>query len=79
MLTSLCAADDLEMNRWMNAIKDFHNCEVKEGPNQQPAIVNQMKKQMDEDVIIEKERDAKDQEEIINLDDQLDQVEEIVA
>jgi len=38
-----------------------------------------MKKQMDEDVVIEKERDAKDQEEIINLDDQLDQVEEIVA
>ncbi len=34
---------------------------------------------MDEDVVIEKERDAKDQEEIINLDDQLDQVEEIVA
>lgn len=34
---------------------------------------------MDEDIIIEKERDAKDQEEIINLDDQLDKVEEIVA
>ncbi len=31
------------MNKWMNAIRDFHNCDVKEGPNEQPAVVNQMK------------------------------------
>ena len=30
VITSLCASDEYEMNGWMKAIKDFHNCEVRQ-------------------------------------------------
>lgn len=31
IIVDLCASDHSEMEGWMNAIKDFHNCDIKEG------------------------------------------------
>lgn len=31
IIVDLCASDHSEMEGWMNAIRDFHNCEIKEG------------------------------------------------
>jgi hypothetical protein len=43
----------------MNAIKDFHNCGVKEGPIASKTN-NKLSAAMDRDIIVESERDAKD-------------------
>jgi hypothetical protein len=29
LLVSLCASDQNEMDKWIAAIRDFHNCDVK--------------------------------------------------
>lgn len=31
IIVDLCAGDHSEMEGWMNAIRDFHNCDIKEG------------------------------------------------
>jgi hypothetical protein len=77
-MASLCAADDSERDKWMNAIRDFHNCDVKEGPPLTKQN-NKLTVSMDRDIIVEKERDARDQEEIKKLDDSLDEVDSLVA
>lgn len=78
VLASLCASDDGERDKWMGAIKDFHNCGVKEGPVASKTNFK-LSSAMDKDVIVESERDAKDQEEIKKLDDSLDEVDSLVA
>lgn len=78
VMASFCAVDDTEMNKWMNAIQNFHNCDVKVGPVGAKGS-NKLTVTMDRDIVIEQERDAKDQEEIKKLDDSLDEVDNMVA
>lgn len=78
VIVSLCSSDDFEMQKWMQSIRDFHDCQVKEGPAGDKTNPN-LRVTMDQDIIIEKEREQKDQEEIKLLDDGLDQVEDMVA
>lgn len=80
VVVSVCASDDYERDMWMQSIRDFHDCEVKEGPDSQAAVQSgSMQTQMDQDIVIEKEREAKDAEEINIIGDSLDQIDEVVA
>lgn len=79
VIVSICASGDFERDMWMQSIRDFHNCEVKEGPPEKTDSANSMKAQMDQDIVIEKEREAKDQEEIEVIGDSLDSIDNIVA
>lgn len=64
IIVDLCAADHNEMEQWMNAIKDFHNCDIVEGPEQK--VINILKPpSITQDEIIESERAAKDEEDIV--------------
>jgi hypothetical protein len=47
VMVSLCSSDDFEMKKWMQSIRDFHDCQVKEGPPQKATGSNGMKVTMD--------------------------------
>lgn len=77
IIVDLCAASHAEMEQWMNAIKDFHNCDIVEGPSQK--VINILKPpSTTQDEIIEVEREAKDQEDIVQIDDALASVDDLV-
>ncbi len=79
IIASICASGDFERDMWMQSIRDFHNCEVKEGPATATPTASGMQTTMDQDIVIEKEREAKDNEEINIIGDSLDQIDNIVA
>lgn len=64
IIVDLCAADHREMEQWMNAIKDFHNCDIIEGPTQKLLTILKPPSTT-QDEIIESERAAKDEEDIV--------------
>lgn len=39
IIVDLCAADHHEMEGWMNAIKDFHNCDITIGASQKVSAI----------------------------------------
>lgn len=61
----------------MNAIKDFHNCDIKEGEVQKLTGQSNPNNNSQDDVI-EIEREAKDQEDIVQIDDALNSVDDII-
>lgn len=77
IMVDLCASDHGEMEGWMNAIKDFHNCDIKEGQAQKLTATTDPNNNT-QDEIIEMEREAKDQEDIVQIDDALNSVDDIV-
>ena len=71
-LVNLCASDHLEMEKWMAAIRDFHNCDVKVASSEdQQGVESNKDDGVGEDEMIEMERAAKDQEDIQIIDDAL--------
>lgn len=77
IIVDLCAADHAEAEQWMKAIKDFHNCDIVEGANQKVTMITNPNNN-NSDQIIEMEREAKDQEDIVQIDDALASVDDIV-
>lgn len=47
VIVSICASGDYERDMWMQSIRDFHNCEVKEGPEVATPAANGMQSTMD--------------------------------
>lgn len=42
VIVSICASGDFERDMWMQSIRDFHDCEVKEGPPEANPTANGM-------------------------------------
>ena len=61
----------------MNAIVDFHNCDLKPNEEEESGGLK-LDKSLQDDLIIESEREAKDQEELKFIDDNLDSVDDAI-
>ena len=68
VIVNICAANKNEQDAWMNAIRDFHNCEIKTMVEKVEKNDDSMRKFIDEDEFIEQERQEKDEEEIEEID-----------
>ena len=73
LLVDLCASNLIEMQQWMNAIRDFHNCDVKEDDDENTPKPDPEKKE----IMVEVEREQKDEEEIKMINEELDGVNDL--
>ena len=73
VITSLCASDEYEMKSWMEAIDQFHNCEVK-AVEIKKTSTDYIQKIKDEDEEVEQEKTNADDEQILEIGSTLDGV-----
>lgn len=53
VIVNICASNKNEQDAWMNAIRDFHNCEIKTMVEKPDKSEDGMRKFIDEDEFIE--------------------------
>lgn len=76
VLVTLCASDDKERQAWMNAIDNFHTCEVKVITTVANQSTNFVKNIKDEDEEVEEQRNNADDEQIDEISNSLNSIDD---